>query len=153
MFASVALAAILSQSVITPPKAPADFLIVSAVDSVTYVGTTMPAVIIGGWAFECRSGLQPTLHVWGRVTVTFLNAAGDPWIAPRVWVQNTKRPDVRAAFPACESLGDRAGFNLYVQDAPPPGHYQVEVTWDTWNGRGIKASHTSKGTIDIPNAP
>lgn len=98
-------------------------------------------LVIHGWAFECRSGLQPSTQRVGDIAVRFVSVQNQRVsFTPKVGsvtLLNTFRPDVGLAFGfACQSVGSAAGYALIVTDLPPRGSWHLEVLIDTFDGRG-----------------
>lgn len=131
--------------------APPDFYVLSSVDWANYFPTPTPVVVISGWTFECRSGLQPTTQRQGTVGIAYYPINNATPVLPNFKVETLQRTDVAAAFTAsCPALGPSVGFWI-TATPPPPGKYVVFVSWLTWDGAGRLAQHVANTFLTVPN--
>ena len=103
---------------------------------------------VAGWVFRCDTGAAPD-----AVGVAFFNRDTGQWFFPSSWIldDHVYRPDVGAALKDwCPNVGDYTGYNIYP-DPPPPGHWDMYVSWATYDG----GQWTDRRTVTIvqPWAP
>jgi hypothetical protein len=149
-----------TSSAVLAPGTPADLLpahpdfkIMMNVDSpvvMQYVSRSQP-LVIGGWTFECLSGLQPSTQRVGDIAVRFQNVnTGAEFLPVTVKLYNGVRSDVGLAFSgACPAVGSYTGFSLVVTGLPPANMYQMTVLVDTWDGAGRPLVEKQKITVII----
>lgn len=127
-----------------PPGWAEDYKILSHIDSptrdtfVVQDSKNSARLVIGGWGFECRSGLQPFTQRVGDYGVFFRNVAtGEDIMPDTVRVYNGARPDVGRAFASlCPAVGDWTGYSTVVTGLPKPGNYWMYALWATFDGKG-----------------
>jgi hypothetical protein len=93
-------------------------------------------MVAQGWAFECRSGLQPVTQRIGSLAVAYSD--GIRTVAPERFGVPVAivRPDVARAYGAyCPAVGSVVGFAV-MADPPPIGVWMVKIAWVTWDGSG-----------------
>jgi hypothetical protein len=137
------------------PSMPADFRLEGSLDVAQPSGSQ---IALGGWIFDCRSGLQPITERVGSVSVAFYpdSGFGGASFGPLVPVHyqvlgGFQRDDVLAGKgAACPSMGNRVGYWIFVSDTLPAGRYTVHVAWVTWDGAQRQVSHLATKTIVIP---
>jgi hypothetical protein len=133
-----------------PRELPPDFWIASYVDIAT--ATTGGRAVLQGWAFDCRTGLQPFTQRPGTLMLHFA-APGRASFVPSsftIW-GGGERPDVAAVYQPqhCPSVGSFTGFAI-VSDAPPAGTWRAVVSWVAFDGAGRQTPpHESGATIVV----
>lgn len=103
-----------------------------------------------GWAFECRSGLQPVTQRIGDVTVGFFQPGRGTVLANYQVFGSWERPDVAAAFRgACPAIGPYVGYGMGIANVPPAGVWTVTVAWATQDGAGRVSQHSAASTFTL----
>jgi hypothetical protein len=131
--------------------APSDYWVYGNIDTVT-VG---PTVAIGGWAFECRSGLQPGAQRQGAISFRWWRIVqppfGESYEAPILAQTIPDRPDVRNVFiSACPALGQNIGMNVLIDPPPENGTWHLSWTVTTTDSAGRMVDYTSDRVVVIP---
>lgn len=106
-------------------------------------------VLIGGWQFECHSGLRVKDQRVGEVVVLWVQptvAQQAKLLAPVIFL----RPDVQTAFvAACPAMGHATGFMRWVSSPPSAGEWELRLIVQTWNGAGQLATWQGSKTIQV----
>lgn len=111
-------------------------------------------LVVGGWAFECRSGLQPATQRTGDLAVSLMDVNTGAQPSYTVRTVTGDRADVGRYFRFfCPALGNTAGFSLLVDlTNVPPGMYKFSVLADAFDYAGRLAWYQPKPiTIIITN--
>jgi hypothetical protein len=115
-------------------------------------------LILAGWAFERRSGLQPQTQRIGTFTVAYMRVYNPPFgeIAPATisgpWVN--VRPDVAAAYQVtCPAVGPNTGFVLVASPPEESGYWTLVLNVATTDGAGRRADWEVRREIFVAWAP
>lgn len=130
----------------TLPPAPSDFRLYGSLDVVvssdgsSSLSLSRP-VILDGWLFECRSGLQPQTQRVGEFSIQYWriyhHPFGEIYIMPPSSTAVVGRPDVMPVFQsACPAVGGHTGFHLAVPPPPEDGNWTLELVVSTTDGAG-----------------
>jgi len=132
-----------------PRDPPADFWIASYVDRAVVMDDGR--VLLQGWSFDCRTGLQPATQRIGSVTVHYSAPGGQRYIPDtfQLW-GGGERPDVASVYaPHCPSVGPFVGYGI-IATAPPAGVWTVTVSWVAFDGAGRQTPpHASSAAITV----
>lgn len=117
-------------------------------DGTAFISRSQP-LTIGGWVFECRSGLVPVMQRVGSTAVNF-SAFGITHVPRDFYITVGVREDVKAAFNAeCPAVGAHTGFSITLTDLPPPGVWNLQVAWATWDGAGRIITRSVIRTVTV----
>jgi len=129
--------------------APPDFYIDGYIDRVEVVPGSGRVVLLG-WAFECRSGLQPATQRLGAFSVHFTAPGQSNVIPATMTIGIGERPDVAAVYePYCPAVGQHVCYAITVP-APSAGVWTARLSWVTWDGAGRIALHNDARTVTVP---
>lgn len=115
-------------------------------------------LILAGWAFECRSGLQPQTQRVGTFSVAYMRvyrprfgeiesaSISGPWV--------NVRPDVALARNGmCPSVGDNTGFVLVASPPSEAGYWTMVLNVATTDGAGHRVDWEVRRDIFVAWAP
>lgn len=160
VLALVASASIARAQSPTELPAPDDFKVYGSLDIVMPVDasdtfTTAKSVIMAGWVFECRSGLQPQTQRVGQFSAYWSRRLGDSRFGEVQWadisaVYVAQRPDVPIARrDTCPSVGQNVGF--YVVAAPPDeqADWTLNLAVTTFDGAGHSTGWQGRADVRV----
>ncbi len=142
-----------------PPPAPADFVVVGSLDVVIDgvnggdQPTTSDPVIVAGWTFECRSGLQPKTQRLGEIHAFYKSIdkpAEDPVEVKASLLLTVARPDVAAVYqPYCPAVGANVGFVAVIPPPPAFGTWTLQLVVSATDSADRVATWTGLRTIHM----
>lgn len=136
---------------VTPPTPPApqvgDFTLKGTID---WAQQIEQQIVISGWQFECRSGLQAITQRLGLFGAQYKDTVHGTLFSPTTFQMSTvERPDVAAAFTtSCPAVGSFVGYGVFTDTPPYPSVWELHIVFRTTDGAGRPLQLDLKTTID-----